>query len=119
MQEDSWPRLHATPVKSPYEGELSSCPHCGTSTHKLHSTFDAATSQLTRAAEHIGLEDEILLRLLHPYRELRVEVPVRMDDGHLEVFTGYRVQHNGAPRSVQRRHSLSPGRQSGRDTHTR
>ena len=30
------------------------------------------------------------------YRELRVQVPVRMDDGRLEVFTGYRVQHNGA-----------------------
>ena len=30
------------------------------------------------------------------YRELTVQVPVRMDDGHLEVFTGYRVQHNAA-----------------------
>ncbi|MBA2385280.1 MAG: glutamate dehydrogenase [Actinobacteria bacterium] len=30
------------------------------------------------------------------YRELRVQVPIRMDDGSLEVFTGYRVQHNAA-----------------------
>ena len=34
--------------------------------------------------------------LRQPWRELRVQVPVRMDDGHIEVFTGYRVQHNGA-----------------------
>jgi glutamate dehydrogenase (NAD(P)+) len=30
------------------------------------------------------------------YREIRVQVPVRMDDGTLQVYTGYRVQHNGA-----------------------
>src|SRR5207248_2587148 len=31
-----------------------------------------------------------------PFREVQVEVPVRMDDGRIEVFTGYRIQHNGA-----------------------
>ena len=35
-----------------------------------------------------------LLRI--PYRELKVEIPVRMDNGHISVFIGYRVQHNGA-----------------------
>ena len=34
--------------------------------------------------------------LCMPWRELRVEVPVRMDNGRLRVFIGYRVQHNGA-----------------------
>jgi glutamate dehydrogenase (NAD(P)+) len=34
--------------------------------------------------------------LTHPFREVQVEVPVRMDDGRIEVFTGYRIQHNGA-----------------------
>ena len=34
--------------------------------------------------------------LLIPFREVTVEVPVRMDDGRLESFVGYRVQHNGA-----------------------
>ncbi|MFB3118933.1 MAG: Glu/Leu/Phe/Val dehydrogenase dimerization domain-containing protein, partial [Stenotrophomonas maltophilia] len=33
--------------------------------------------------------------LRRPWRELAVQVPVRMDDGRLEVFSGYRVQHNG------------------------
>src|SRR5438477_12229317 len=34
--------------------------------------------------------------LMRPFREVQVEVPVRMDDGRIEVFTGYRTQHNGA-----------------------
>src|SRR2546429_1019406 len=33
---------------------------------------------------------------MRPFREVQVEVPVRMDDGRIEVFTGYRIQHNGA-----------------------
>lgn len=50
--------------------------------------------QFLVAAEHMGLEEEIQRLLLTPYRELIVQVPVRMDDGKLELFTGYRVQHN-------------------------
>src|SRR2546426_12346913 len=34
--------------------------------------------------------------LMRPFREVQVEVPVRMDDGRIEVFTGFRIQHNGA-----------------------
>jgi len=51
--------------------------------------------QFQIAAEHMKLEDEIQLLLRTPYREMIVQVPVRMDDGHLEMFHGYRVQHNG------------------------
>jgi hypothetical protein len=46
-----------------------------------------------RAADHVGLADEMRAIFRSSYRELTVQVPVRMDDGHLEVFTGYRVQH--------------------------
>jgi glutamate dehydrogenase (NAD(P)+) len=49
-----------------------------------------------RAAEHVGLEPEMREILRSSYRELTVQVPVRMDDGTLNVFTGYRVQHNAA-----------------------
>ena len=49
-----------------------------------------------RAADHVGLADEMRDVLRTSYRELRVQVPVRMDDGRLEVFTGFRIQHNGA-----------------------
>jgi len=55
-----------------------------------------AGAYLERAAGQVGLEPEILLLLKSPFRELHVEVPVRMDSGKLAVFSGYRVQHNGA-----------------------
>lgn len=48
------------------------------------------------AAEHLGLGNEERLLLRTPFRETKVEVPVRLDDGTLKVFIGYRVQHNGA-----------------------
>ncbi|MGH7528842.1 MAG: Glu/Leu/Phe/Val family dehydrogenase, partial [Gemmatimonadales bacterium] len=49
-----------------------------------------------RAANLINLESYMRRLLLSPFREVTVEVPVRMDDGRIEVFTGYRIQHNGA-----------------------
>ncbi len=48
------------------------------------------------SAERLGLGDEIVTLLSAPYRELHVQIPVRMDNGSLRVFTGFRVQHNGA-----------------------
>lgn len=48
------------------------------------------------AADKLGLQEEFLPVLKNPYRELKVQVPVRMDTGKLEVFIGYRVQHNAA-----------------------
>src|SRR5437667_110665 len=53
-------------------------------------------SQFDRAADLIGLEGYMRRILMSPFREVQVEVPVRMDDGRIEVFTGYRIQHNGA-----------------------
>ncbi|MEK6800279.1 MAG: Glu/Leu/Phe/Val dehydrogenase dimerization domain-containing protein [Planctomycetota bacterium] len=51
--------------------------------------------QFQIAADHMGLESEIQMLLRTPYRELVVQVPVRMDDGRLEMFHGFRVQHSG------------------------
>jgi glutamate dehydrogenase (NAD(P)+) len=53
-------------------------------------------SQFDRAADLISLEAYMRRILMSPFREVQVEVPVRMDDGRIEVFTGYRIQHNGA-----------------------
>ncbi|MBI3933222.1 MAG: glutamate dehydrogenase [Acidobacteria bacterium] len=47
------------------------------------------------AADRLGLDAEMRTLLTTPFRELRVEVPVRLDDGSLKVFLGYRIQHNG------------------------
>ena len=58
--------------------------------------FEEVNLFYDEAAESLGLNDGIREMLRRPWRELGVQVPVRMDDGRIEVFKGYRVQHNGA-----------------------
>jgi len=60
------------------------------------SMLESSFAYFERAAEHLKLSDSMRDLLLHAQRELTVAVPVRMDDGKVRVFTGYRVQHNGA-----------------------
>jgi glutamate dehydrogenase (NAD(P)+) len=60
------------------------------------SAWEDARAYLDRAAGQTSVDGEVLLLLQTPFRELHVEVPVRRDSGKLEVFSGYRVQHNGA-----------------------
>ena len=50
--------------------------------------------QLAGAVEHLGLDDGVHQLLATPRRSLEVAVPLRRDDGTLEVLRGYRVQHN-------------------------
>jgi glutamate dehydrogenase (NAD(P)+) len=52
-----------------------------------------AVEQFEGAADLLGIEPEIRSRLLEPRRSLAVNFPVRRDDGEVEMFTGYRVQH--------------------------
>jgi glutamate dehydrogenase (NAD(P)+) len=60
------------------------------------SAFQAVNRYFDDAAELIHLKDDFYPVLQSSYREIQVQVPVRMDSGELHVFTGYRVQHNGA-----------------------
>jgi len=53
-----------------------------------------AVAQFDAAADLLGLEPEVRAILRMPKRELTVNFPVRMDDGSIQMFTGYRVQHN-------------------------
>lgn len=53
-------------------------------------------SNFNRAAQVLELEEDIAVRLRRPDKVLIVSVPVRMDDGSVDVFTGFRVQHNHA-----------------------
>jgi glutamate dehydrogenase (NAD(P)+) len=55
--------------------------------------YRVAVDQFTRSADLLGLEAEIRTRLLEPRRALVVNFPVRLDDGEVASFTGYRVQH--------------------------
>ena len=53
-----------------------------------------ALEQLDNVADRIHLEPHLHARLRQPQRALQVAIPVAMDDGSEQVFTGYRVQHN-------------------------
>jgi glutamate dehydrogenase (NAD(P)+) len=58
------------------------------------SAWESALRQLDDAAHELGLEHGVHEVLRNPRRALEVSVPVRLDDGHVRVFTGYRVHHN-------------------------
>ena len=55
--------------------------------------FDMARTQFHAIADYLGIRDDERERLLLPKRAIAVSCPVRMDDGAVKVFQGYRVQH--------------------------
>jgi glutamate dehydrogenase (NAD(P)+) len=58
--------------------------------------MEAVNYAFERAADMIGVAESTRAILRMPAKEMRVEVPLRRDDGALEVYIGYRVQHNSA-----------------------
>jgi glutamate dehydrogenase (NAD(P)+) len=60
------------------------------------SAYAIAIRQLEAAAHYLNLDRSLLEVLKYPRRELIVNFPVKMDDGSIRVFTGYRVHHNPA-----------------------
>jgi glutamate dehydrogenase (NAD(P)+) len=68
-----------------------------TSEQREQDLFEVAVEQFHIAADVMGLEDSMRRILEHCQRELTVSFPVEMDDGSVEVYTGYRVQHNSGP----------------------
>ena len=60
----------------------------------VDSAYDVAIQQFDDAASTLGLEDGLANHLRKCMRELTVNFPVRMDNGDVRMFTGYRIQHN-------------------------
>jgi glutamate dehydrogenase len=60
------------------------------------NAFEIAQAQFDDVAEKINLDPGVASVLRWPFREFRFQIPVRMDDGSIRVFFGYRVQHNDA-----------------------
>jgi glutamate dehydrogenase (NAD(P)+) len=60
------------------------------------SNYEIVEHWFRVAAERLELPDDIAAVLRSSYREVQVQVPVRLGDGKVHVFSGYRVQHNGA-----------------------
>src|SRR4051812_9497460 len=66
----------------------------------MANPFQNAMAQLDKAAEAKSKAksfDEAFIKLMHePDRDIRISIPVKMDDGSLQIFEGYRVEYNNA-----------------------
>jgi glutamate dehydrogenase (NADP+) len=62
--------------------------HCG------DEVFEDAVKRLDGACQYARIDEEALEKLRHPKGVLEVSIPVRMDDGSLRIFTGYRVRYD-------------------------
>lgn len=58
------------------------------------NAYEMAQAQFDKVADQLGLDQQVRDYLRYPMREFHVRIPVRMDDGTVRVFQGYRVQHN-------------------------
>ncbi len=63
----------------------------------MSSLFENTLKQINASAALINLDKDILAVLSVPQRQVELSLPVRMDDGTLQIFKGFRIQHNNAP----------------------
>ncbi len=61
-----------------------------------YNPYDNMLEILDKAAQKIGLKEDDYIALKYPERELKVSIPIDMDDGSMRVFEGYRVQHSSS-----------------------
>ncbi len=64
------------------------------SAEKIYNPYDNMLKVLDDAAAILGLKTDDYIALKYPERELKVSIPVEMDNGRIKVFEGYRVQHS-------------------------
>ena len=78
--------------------------------------WEAQSARFNLAAQKLNLDEGLWKVLSYPAREIIVHIPVAMDNGQLEVFTGFRVQHSiarGPAKGRGRSVSLLPSRARG------
>ncbi len=63
---------------------------------KAYNSFEMAQAQFDNVAEYLGLDAAARDLLRYPLREYHFSIPVRMDDGSVRIFRGFRCQHNDA-----------------------
>ena len=61
-----------------------------------YNPYENMLEVMEQAAEMLGIEKKDYVCIMYPERELKVSVPVEMDDGSVQVFEGYRVQHSSS-----------------------
>ena len=64
--------------------------------HAEISNLDIVRHYFDAAVERMGLDEDLRTVFWSPYREVTVQIPVKLADGKTHVFSGYRIQHNGA-----------------------
>ncbi len=64
--------------------------------NKAYNPYEDMLEVVDKAAGMLGLEEKDYISLKYPERELKVSVPIEMDDGCTRVFEGYRVQHSSS-----------------------
>ena len=62
----------------------------------MENSFQNAMAQLDKAAKIKKFKDNFIDRLRQPDRDIRISIPVKMDDGATKIFEGYRVEYNNA-----------------------
>ena len=62
--------------------------------HNEMNVYESAEARFEVAAKKLGLEEGLYKYLKYPNKEITLYIPVAMDDGHVEVFIGYRVHHS-------------------------
>ncbi|WP_101773677.1 Glu/Leu/Phe/Val family dehydrogenase [Peptostreptococcus faecalis] len=62
----------------------------------MSNVFEMAQAQVKTACDKLGMEPQVYELLKEPMRVIEVNIPVKMDDGSIKVFKGYRSQHNDA-----------------------
>jgi glutamate dehydrogenase (NAD(P)+) len=64
--------------------------------NKVYNPYENMLEVLEKAAKMLGLKERDYEAIKYPERELKVSIPVEMDDGSVKVFDGYRVQHSSS-----------------------
>jgi glutamate dehydrogenase (NAD(P)+) len=82
---------HGPPDKSPRQANLA--PPAG---RAELSNYEIVSHYFGLGAERLGLREDIAAVLRSSYREVQVQIPVKLSDGKIHVYSGFRVQHNGA-----------------------
>lgn len=62
----------------------------------MRGSFENVSRYFDLAAERLGIAEDLRVVLRTPEREVQVKIPIRLPDGRMHVFSGYRVQHNSA-----------------------
>ncbi|MFZ2187497.1 MAG: Glu/Leu/Phe/Val dehydrogenase [Candidatus Moraniibacteriota bacterium] len=63
---------------------------------RMNNPFESAKKQLQAVQEIVKFDDNIMMQLMSPKRVIEASLPIRMDDGTVQVFTAYRSQYNDA-----------------------